>query len=75
VTSSESSPEITAGVDVSVVGTFKCFEVIFVSANQIGRQRQQFEILSSQRSFLVGAQERLESLGPGAPLMGFTGAI
>ena len=54
-----------AGVQMSVVGTFKCPEVFIVPTDQVCRHRQQFEILGLQRSFLIGARERLERIGPG----------
>ena len=51
---------------MSVVGTFKCPEVFIVPTDQVCRHREQFEILGFQWSFLIGEQERLVRIGPGA---------
>jgi hypothetical protein len=60
---------------VHIVGALERLEVILIPANQICRHCQQFEILSTQRCFLVRTQERLVGVGPGPVLIGSTGEI
>ena len=64
-----------ASISVRIVGSFERLEIILVLADQVSGHRQQVEVLGSQRHFLVGAQERLVSVGPSALLIVFTGEI
>jgi hypothetical protein len=64
-----------AGVEVSVVGSFECTEVVIVAADQVRRHRKPFEILRCQRRFLIGERKRLVSFCPGTMLVAVTGLI
>jgi hypothetical protein len=58
-----------ADAHMSVVGTFKCPQVFVDLADHACSHRQPIEILGSQWSFLIGKQERLVRIGPGALLV------
>ena len=56
-----------AGFQVRVMGTFQRPQIIIVPTDQIGRHRQQLEILAFQSGRLIGCRERPVGVGPGAP--------
>ncbi len=63
------------GVHMSVVGPFKGPEVFIIPTDQVCRQRKPFEVLGSQRRFLIGERKRVVGVSPGAKLGSACGRI
>ena len=49
------------------MGTLERPQIVIVATDQIRRHREQLEILTSERSRLIGERERLVGIGPGPP--------
>ena len=52
------------GIQVRVMGTFKCLQIILVPTGQIRRHRQELWMLASQRGRPIGCRERAVGIGP-----------